>query len=518
VSEPLLVGVDAGTSVIKAVVFDPAGRQLAVASRPNRYDTTPGGGAVQDLHRTYADALAVLSDLSAMLPDLPARLAGVAVTGQGDGTWLIDAEGEPVGPGWLWLDARAGAIAEEIMAAPTYRRHYERTGTGINACQQSAQLLHMKRHTPEIVARAATAFHCKDWLYFKLTGVRAIDPSETVYTYGDFRTRAIDEDVVEALGLSGERRLLPPIVDGARTSHPLSPEAAAACGLRPGTPVVLAHLDVVCSALGAGCFDPSGSIGVSLFGSTGMAIRFAPTPADVALNAAGSGYTFLLPSPGAQMQAQSTMAATLNIDWVLDLARGALSASGVDRERAALFEGLDARILAAAPGVALYHPYISEAGERGPFLDPFARAGFIGLARDVGYSDLVRCVFEGLALASRDCFEAMGGAPAEVRVSGGAARSRALRLILASALGASVRTVEREEAGAAGAAMTAAVCLGFFPGMAACHAAWVEPTLGAALEPDPDLVRAYDDLYPIYRDARIALQPVWRRLASRARR
>jgi erythritol kinase (D-erythritol 1-phosphate-forming) len=158
----------------------------------------------------------------------------------------------------------------------------------------------------------------------------------------------------------------------------------------------------------------------------------------------------------------------------------------------------------------MYHPYISPAGERGPFLEPTARATFTGLEQGVGFNAMMRGIFEGLCLAARDCYEATGGAPKEVRVTGGAARSAALRLILASTLNARIRTVSREEAGAAGAVMMAAVQQKIYPSMAAANAAWVEPMLGAATEPDAGLVSTYNRTYPIYRDMREKLRPAWR--------
>ena len=123
---------------------------------------------------------------------------------------------------------------------------------------------------------------------------------------------------------------------------------------------------------------------------------------------------------------------------------------------------LDERILAARPAAALYHPYISPAGERGPFIDSRARASFAGLDHDAGYHDLVRAVYEGLALAARDCYASMGPIPDEIRLGGGAARSSALRRIMASVLNRPIRVVDRPEAGAAGAAMMAAVKHGYF--------------------------------------------------------
>jgi erythritol kinase len=127
----------------------------------------------------------------------------------------------------------------------------------------------------------------------------------------------------------------------------------------------------------------------------------------------------------------------------------------------------------------------------------------------------MRGVFEGLCHAARDCYSAMGPIPSEIRLTGGAARSRALRLLLASALRADVRTVSREESGAAGAAMMAAVARGLYPDMDACAARWVEPLLGEATRPDAVLADQFDRTFPLYVEARKALRPVWRSLRAR---
>ena len=162
----------------------------------------------------------------------------------------------------------------------------------------------------------------------------------------------------------------------------------------------------------------------------------------------------------------------------------------------------------------LYHPYISLAGERGPFLEPSARAQFTGLEAGMGYCDLMRGVFEGLCMAARDCYVALGGIPQEVRLTGGATRSSALKILLASALGADVRTVDRAEAGAAGAAMMAAVQQGLYRDMGACAAEWVEPLLGEPVEPDRKLAKSFDKTFPLYVETRKVMRPLWRKLQS----
>lgn len=506
----IIIGIDAGTSVIKSVAFTTGGEQLAMAAVPNAYETLAGGAVEQDMARTWTDAAATLRDLGTRVPNLAERVVAVSVTGQGDGTWLIDAAGEPVAPAWLWLDSRAAAIAEEFVAHPGYRAHYERTGTGVNACQQSTHLVWLSRNRPEVLARAASAMHCKDWLLFKLTGKRATDPSEANFTFGSYATRAYAPAILDLLGASEAKRLLPPISDGVSEAFPLSEQAAEATGLKLGTPVTLGYVDVVCTALGGGLFDPEGRAGCTILGSTGMHMRLAPAPGDVRLNAECSGYTMCFPVPGMYAQMQSNMAATLNVDWLLDIGLDVLRGQGIARTRKDLLQGLDEQVLARAPGRAIFHPYISHAGERGPFMNPAARAQFTGLDQSMGYADLMRAVFEGLCHAARDCYSSMGDIPAEVRLTGGAARSSAMRRILAAMLNADVRGVEREEAGAAGTAMIAAVQRKLYPDMASCAAQWVDPLLGPPTRPDAGLVEHYDRTFAVYRDIRLAAPPIWR--------
>ena len=190
-SERIVVALDSGTSVVKAVAFSADGAMLATASRPNRYRILPDGGAEQDMRRTFDDAAAVLTELSAQIAAAYPRgeIVALGVTGQGDGTWLIDANGDPVGDGWLWLDARAAGIVEDLKASGAARQTFAWTGTGLTACSSNAQLRWMRDNRPEALARAATALHPKDYLYFRLTDIRATSPCEGTFTFGDYRTR-----------------------------------------------------------------------------------------------------------------------------------------------------------------------------------------------------------------------------------------------------------------------------------------------------------------------------------------
>ncbi|MFK5978721.1 MAG: FGGY-family carbohydrate kinase [Rhizobiaceae bacterium] len=512
-SKDILIGIDSGTSVVKSVAFDLSGRQIAAASVPNRYTVLADGTASQSLGQTWEDCTKTLRDLAEKVPNLAERVAALAVTGQGDGTWLIDKNGASVGDGWLWLDSRSAPQVQRLRAKPEDRLRFEKTGAGLNSCQQGAQLAYMQSDMPELIDGAETAFHCKDWLYFNLTGERVVDPSEASFTFGNYRTSEYDDEVIEILGLTSRRSMLPPIIDGTKIMHGLSVDAASQTGLLQGTPVSLGYVDVVCTALGAGIYTKDTNAGCTIVGSTGMHMR-ATLVQDVQLNEEKTGYVMALPIDGLVAQIQSNMASTLNIDWMLNVASDLISDLGVKVTHSELLTHVDRWINSGKAGGMLYHPYISEAGERGPFVSNDARAGFVGLNSSHRFGDMMRGVVEGLGMAARDCYEAMGDLPNEVRLTGGAAKSDPLRGILSAVLNRPVRCSSREEAGAAGAAMMAAVAVGAYERIEDCIDVWVTPLLGSVETPDPDLADIYDKLFPQYYTARQTLSPVWAGLAS----
>ena len=504
----ILIGLDSGTSMVKAVAFDLSGQQLAIAATPNHYLQKSDGTATQPLPRTWEDCVSTLLDLAERVPDLAQRTAAISVTGQGDGTWLVGRDNTPVGEGWLWLDSRSASTVQRMRGLDTDAMRFQATGTGLNSCQQGMQLAHMQSVTPEVLERCEAAMHCKDWLYLNLTGERATDPSEACFTFGNFKTRQYDEAVIDSLGLTNHRSLLPPIVDGMELQHPLSKSAASQSGLLAGTPVCLGYVDVVCTALGAGIYSRTVSAGCSILGSTGMHMVCVPD-SEVQLNQQRTGYVMVMPVSGRVSQIQSNMSATLNIDWLLDVAADLLVDLGMQSSRSELLVNVDRWASRAQAGSLLYHPYISEAGERGPFVNNDARASFIGLNSSHRFPDLLRSVMEGLGFAAADCYNAMGITPNEIRLSGGAAQSAVLRTIVSAAMGTSVRYSARAEAGAAGAAMMAAVSLGLYDTMDDCVDAWVNPFLSEVEPPDTHLQEIYHSLFPAYVSAREALEPTW---------
>lgn len=507
----IILGLDSGTSVVKAVAFDLEGTQLACASVRNRYYRSEGGAAQQSMSQTWQDAVTAIRKLGERVDKLAARVVAVAVTAQGDGSWLVGANNQPVGDAWIWLDARAAPTVEKLNQHPLAAARFRATGTGLNTCQQGSQLAHMDHFYPELLANSEVALHCKDWLYLNLTGIRATDPSEASFTFGNFRHQRYDDQVIAALGLEQRRHLLPEIIEGTETTHPLTAEAAQATGLRAGTPICLGYVDMAMTALGAGVHTGEANTACSIVGSTGVHLR-SVTIDEVWLNPAQTGYVIPLPWPGYVTQVQTNMASTLNLDWLLNLASDLLNSFGCEIDHARLVGHIDRWLNAAKPGSLLYHPYISIAGERGPFVNAEARASFTGLSYTHNFGDLVRAVIEGIGFAARDCYQAMGSLPGEIRLTGGAVRSQPLRQILSACIGAPVRISQRDEAGAAGAAMMAAVAIGAYPSMESCVKTWVMPLLDAPEAPASELMQRYNQLFPTYQQMRNDLPAAWHAL------
>lgn len=511
-SADIIIGVDAGTSVMKAVAFTLSGVQLATSSIKNKYTLHSDGAATQSMKTTWSDCTKAIVGLHNKIDDLDKRVAAIAVTGQGDGTWLMDKERQPVHDAWLWLDARAAPTVSELSKSSRERVRFEATGTGLNTCQQGTQLAHMQLFYPELLEKASHALHCKDWLYYCLTGVIATDPSEASFTFGDFRTREYNDHVIDALGLSAYRYLLPDIIDGTKTFHGLSSEAAKICNLKAGTPVCLGFVDMIMTGLGAGVYTNSSGVACSTIGSTGVHMK-AVSSGDVLLGAEHTGYVLCLPCDDIVAQTQTNMAATLNLDWVLEFGAELIGEFGQKPTHQQMLSKLSNWIEQAQPASLLYHPYISDAGERGPFNNAHARAAFNGISSSTDYSSFVRAIVEGLSMAARDCYQAMGKLPTEVRITGGAARSDELRRILAASLKTPVRISARDEAGAAGAAMMAAVAIGSYEDMHSCIETWVSPLLGDAEPIDQVLSEQYEKLFFAYHTCREAMPETWTTLA-----
>jgi len=512
VNKDIIIGIDAGTSLIKAVAFTTNGKELGISSTPNEYKIKPNGKATQSLELTWKNCCKVIKNLKDQFNNFENRVCLISVTGQGDGTWLIDENGEPVCDAWLWLDSRSSDIAKKLSNLESEEMRFIATGTGMFSGQQSSQLLFMETHHPETLDKSKTAFHCKDWIYYKLTGIKATDPSESCFTFGNFRTQDYDNNVISGLGLNKRRNLLPQIINGSKTHHSLTAEVSELLGLKSGTPVVLSYIDAVCTFLGSGGYDMNKDVGTSILGTTSGHMKanlISTIKPNIDLK---SGYVMLLPIENTALQFQTNMSGMINMNWLMSFVNDIFRDFNIEFNEKNFLDKIDSWIEKTKPQKLIYHPYISEAGERGPFINSNAQASLLGLDSKHRFPEIVRCFIEGLCFAAKECYLAMGEIPQEIRLAGGGSQTDSIKKLFSNILKTNVRTSNRKEAGAAGAAMTGAMSIGIYNEWTKCIDEWVNPFLGELENFDRNYSDTYDKLFKTYLDSRSIIIPIWEQL------
>ncbi|MBC9724469.1 FGGY-family carbohydrate kinase [Streptomyces sp. TRM68367] len=448
----MYVGIDVGTSMVKAAAFDTEGRERAVAARPVGL-ALHGGQVEQDMEEVYAAVVAVLRELTSRVPE-PVELAGL--TGQGDGVWLVDKEGRPVRPAASWMDGRAHELVDRWLADGTFETVFRRTGSAMFPGCPGPLLAWLDSHEPAALDAATAALYCKDMVFQRLTGSprAATDVSDASMPFLDPRTRAYDNRVVELLGLTHRRGLLAPVSD------PIATAGTRGEGLPAGTRIANGPYDLPASALGAGVTSPGDGL---LIVGTCLASLVATTELD--LSGEPAGLYISTDRPGHWLRAMPAMVGTAALDWVL-------TTTGVPHDEV---DGLLADTPPGAHGVRVL-PYFAPSGERAPFVEPRLRAELTGVSLESTKGDLVRATCEGIGYAARHCLEA-AGLTGTLAVCGGGTRSSAWMRLLADVLGRPLGVVEGE-VGARGAVLAAAERYG----VALDAEEWTRPT--AVVEPD----------------------------------
>lgn len=497
----IILGVDAGTTSVKTVAFDLGGRIVGVSRSSVRVLRGDDGRAEADMDHIWDAAAATISAVSEEIGD--AEIVALGVTGQGDGAWLVDADGRPVRHAALWLDGRANARLEDWTADGRAAAVHDATGSPLFAGALPLLVEQLEETEPGTLARAATQLNCKDWLRFRLTGVRATDPSEASRTYLDTATGAYSSTLFAAVGHEGVRALLPEVLDPQSIAGHVDPAVAASLGLPAGLPVVTGMVDTAAAGVGLGVIDDGR--GYAILGTTGLvgvnhsSRAGVRTPSSIVL-ATGRGTQVL--------ESQAPMTGTPNLDWV----RATLGFVDAD------WTVIEEQAVAVPPGSGgvIYLPYGSPSGERAPFHDPDASASWLGMSVTTSAGQLLRSVYEGLAYGLRECIEALG-LEGPLLVCGGGSDSDLLCAILADVTARDIVRQDEPEVGARGVATLAMAAVGLADDLA--DATRLLAPASSVFRPDAARVALYDDAYGLFLATRDALRPHWpdlRRLREHA--
>lgn len=490
--DKIVIGIDGGTTAVKAVAFDLHGKVQAVhhQSVPVQYGSN--GEAEQDMNAIWQAVATCLQQVRQATK--PAEIVGIGLTGQGDGCWLVDQKGDPIRNAATWLDGRAAKRVEQWVEEGKDKPILETTGTTLFSGLFPVLYQELCTTEPKVMAKAATQLYCKDWIRFKLTGERVTDFTEASRTYLDVKTGSgYSTKLLETLGQSEVAELLPEVRRPDVLGGKLSAEAAKETGIPEGTPVGIGMIDVAVTGMGLGTVEDGQSW--LILGTTG----FVGTLRKSIVERRSDLSMVLATGFGTQvLEFMAPMTGTPNLDWI----RRILGLNDIS------WPAIEAEAKSAKPGSGgvLYLPYASPGGERAPFLDPDASASWMGLSLTTPTSQVLRAVYEGVAFSLVECIDLLD-IHSELTVSGGGFRSDLLCQILADATGRTVLRQDAPEAGARGAAVLALVSSGSAKDVSA--AAEMLKTGIERFEPNPDNHQCYRDTHEVYVQARKAIQPVW---------
>ena len=488
-----VVGIDVSTTATKAVLIDPLGRVIGIGTAEYGVQSPHPLWSEQDPASWWDGLQAALRSMFASTGTTGDDVEAIGLTGQMHGAVLLDGDGTILRPAILWNDQRTAAECDEIRSLVGAERLIEVTGNDAITGLTAPKLLWVRRHEPAIWAQVRHVLLPKDYLRLRLTGAYAMDKADGSGTLlFDLAARHWSSDVLAALDL--DPALFPQTHEGPAITGAVSESAAAATALRAGTPVVAGGGDQAANAVGVGVVD-EGSVALSL-GTSGVVFAATRFPIH---DAAGRVHAFCHAVPGRWHLMSVMLSAAGSLRWFRDavapdMAFGDLAAGAAD-------------VRAAEDGL-FFLPDLT--GERSPHPDPLARGAFVGLTLQHDRRHLTRAVLEGVAFGLRDGLDLMIAAgmpaPTQIRASGGGLASPTWRQILADVLDAELATTSTTEGAAFGAAVLAAVGVGWFRDVPSAAAALVRTTPAAG--PGPGRA-AYAEAHGAYRDLYPALAPIF---------
>ena len=486
----MFLGIDIGTSAVKALLVDGDENGLATATLPVATSRPQPLWSEQDPDDWWRATVDAIARLRAQAGPVWSAVRAIGLSGQMHGAVLLGTNGRPLRPAIIWNDGRshgeAGRLNADLSGIGTIAGVIAMPGF------TAPKLIWLRQHEPEVLRETAHLLLPKDYVRLQMTGTLATDMSDAAGSLLlDCGARDWSDAVLARCGVS--RRQLPELLEGSAPSGQLRDELASAWGLPKGIVVAAGAGDAAAGAIGVGAIA-EGDAFISLGTSAQYFIaRDAYHPAPEHLI-----HTFCHGLPQRWFQ----MAAILNGASSLAWAVGATGGGDIGTLLAEVEKGYK------GPSPVLFLPYLT--GERTPHNDAHAKGVFFGLTPATTRHDLILAVIDGVTLSLADCQELLaetGGLPPAVAVIGGGARSSLWMQILASALGREMVVYEGSDVGPAlGAARLARIGLtGEEP-----HAVCRKPAIAARFAPDATLHQAYGRRLQRYRELYAALRPVFR--------
>ena len=488
-----LLGIDLGTTNIKAVIFASDGAALASASAGYPL-IFPGPDQVeQDPHQWWEAAVSILREVTGRAgPEITRKIRGISISSQLPSLLPLDRDGNVLRSAMIWMDKRSWHELDQILDTMGRGEYVASAGAQPDVAFLPSKILWFKKHEPELFAKTHRILQANGYLNYKLTGVMAMDIDQAALCQClDLHTLRWSQTMSDAMGLDLNEILPQPSPCGAVIGH-VTQAAARETGLASGIPVVAGTSDATASMYATGlsrlgeAAEYSGTTSLVFVGSA------SPSATDIPIVAKPcpiEGIPCFFNAP------INTSGASLK--WYL-------STLGLPEEQYAREHGLNVfdhlnQLALEAPagsGGLIYFPYML--GERAPLWNSHAKGMFIGMSLDTQRKHIVRSIFEGTAFAVRhvmDTIRAAGGQASCLRITGGGSKSRTWCRIKASMLHMPVCILDEKTGDVPfGDALIAGHAVGIYPDFSKCVRDLVQ--VKEVIQPVEEWAAVYDKLYP----------------------
>lgn len=490
----LFIGVDLGTSAVKLILADEGGKVLKVVSKEYPVNFPHSGWSEQNPYDWFDKSVEGIKELIAGFDGNDVK--GISFGGQMHGLVMLDSEDKVIRPAILWNDGRSYKETEYLNNVIGKDKLTEYTGNIAFAGFTAPKVLWVKANEPENFAKISKICLPKDYLAYRLSGVFSTDVSDASGTlYFDVKNRTWSKEMCEICSI--DMNWLPQIFESYEKTGNLKPEIAEELGISKDCIIAAGAGDNAAAAVGMGIVGKGGcNISLGTSGTIFISNDSFGVDANNAL------HSFDHADGGFHLMGCMLAAASCN-KWFME---EILKTNDFKTEQAGIKE--------LGKNKVFFLPYLM--GERSPINDPDARATFIGMSMDTTRQDLVQAVFEGVAFALRDSFEAaksIGVVIEKSGVCGGGAKSPLWRQIIADILNITLVQTENEEGPALGGAILAAVACGVYPSVEDACSKIIK--IVAETKPIPENVALYEKRYQEFSRLYPALKEVFKANAEK---
>ena len=495
-----LLGIDNGSTVSKAVLFDLRGKEIAIASFKLDTEYPHPGWTEREMEMLWQSTVNAIREVLAKSGIRPEEITGIGNTGHGNGVYLLDKQGRPLRNGIQSMDSRAAGVIADWKRRGLHLQVFPLTIQALWAAQPNALLAWLKKNEPQNYERVGAILMIKDYIKYRLTGEISGDYTDMSATnLIDVRKRCYSRELMELYDLSEVYDALPPLKHSSEVVGQVTPAVARETGLAAGTPVVGGMFDVDASAIGAGAIHPNQACIITGSWSINEVITQEPIVDPNIFS------TTLFAIPDLYLTVESSATSATNLEWFVNQCCGDERAEA-ERRGVSVYDICNEEVASLSPGSMniIFHPFLY-----GSNVEPTARAGFYGVAGWHTRAHLLRALYEGVVFGHLSHIEKLRAAGTQIntaRLTGGGSRSPVWSQIFADTIQIPMEVSDGNELGARGAALSAGIGAGVYRDYA--EAIREAVSVVRVHEPNPDNTPLYLARYAEYlRLAKVMHEP-----------